>query len=226
MTGEVHEGWIQGCISYCSLKAAVIYALTAWVSCYAILKKPYRRTASVTLMYVLVLEIFHIKETVWTQTFETCSSQCGSCPVSVRKSNNIKGIVIFHILTWIWMSWRIFQGCFIAYLSGFRYIDESENCGFSWCLYIVLCSCPLWNHLVTLLKESNKMDVNGICLNNDYFDLHGFLCYKSEKSLAAHSIQNVKDQTMLPFWHEPYNNIYALKHCFLRRKYSAWLFDY
>lgn len=39
LKGEVYEGWIQGCISYGSLEAAVIYSLTVWVSCYAILKK-------------------------------------------------------------------------------------------------------------------------------------------------------------------------------------------
>lgn len=137
--GRCMRGWIQGCISYCSLEAAVIYALTVWVSCYAILKKPYKVTASVTLVYVLVLDIFHIVETVWTQTFETHSSQCGSCPVSVRKKpSNIKRTVIFHILMWIWVPWRILQGRFIAYLSGFRYVEESENCGFRWCVYIVL----------------------------------------------------------------------------------------
>lgn len=67
----------------------VIYALTVRVSCYAILEKPCKVTASVTLVYVLVLEIFHFVETVWTQTFETHSSQCGSCPPSARKKTVI-----------------------------------------------------------------------------------------------------------------------------------------
>lgn len=67
----------------------------------------------------------------------------------------------------------LFHCLFLDMLIEVKIVALDDACILYYCSYY--CSCPLWIHLATLLKESNKVDVNGVHLNHDHFGLHVFL---------------------------------------------------